>query len=292
MTFKPAHSCCGGFSLMELIVVIVLVGILSQGAGLLIATPINSYQDQLRRTKLVDRAEMAMRQIARDTRKALPNSIRMQALSSGWALELAPSIDGARYRDEPGDIFISDLDQLDFILADSSFNLLGNFENLGNTTLPNSYRLVVYNTNPEIFYTDAFSGSNTGRVTPAGTSISLSSASSEQRVTLNPAFLFSRKSPTQRLFVVDTPISYICDKTVGQITRYSGYAFQVTQPLAIDFSSLNNSAGIVTDQVEDCSLSYQPGSSQRGGTLTFSVTLEEANERVSLLYQVHVENAP
>ncbi|MBT8434588.1 MAG: prepilin-type N-terminal cleavage/methylation domain-containing protein, partial [Gammaproteobacteria bacterium] len=72
---RPA--CQSGFSLVELIVVVVLLGILASGAGLLILQPIEAYDDQVRRQQLVDQGEMALRQIARDVRRALPNSVRI-----------------------------------------------------------------------------------------------------------------------------------------------------------------------------------------------------------------------
>ena len=48
---------CGsqsGFSLLELIVVVVLLGILASAGGLLILQPIEAYDDQVRRQQLVD----------------------------------------------------------------------------------------------------------------------------------------------------------------------------------------------------------------------------------------------
>ena len=113
------------FSLLELIVVIVLLGILAGGAGLLITTPINAFNDQLRRQQLVDQAEMALRQIARDVRRALPNSIRTTAVGGGWALEMVNTVDGARYRDEIGGGFVGADDILDFSAPDKTFNFLG-----------------------------------------------------------------------------------------------------------------------------------------------------------------------
>ncbi|MDJ0833327.1 MAG: prepilin-type N-terminal cleavage/methylation domain-containing protein, partial [Gammaproteobacteria bacterium] len=59
---------CKGFTLIELIVVILLVAVLAAGAGLLIARPIEAYTDQIRRQQLVDSAEMALRKIAVDVR--------------------------------------------------------------------------------------------------------------------------------------------------------------------------------------------------------------------------------
>ncbi len=139
-----------GFSLLELILVIVLLGILASGAGLLISTPIKAYSDQLRRTQLVDQGELALRQIALDIRGALPNSIRFQDLGAdGWALEMTNTLAGARYRDEKGGTtFVTDEHILDFIQEDTDFNFLGILRSglTGPTELPSGQRLVIYGT--------------------------------------------------------------------------------------------------------------------------------------------------
>jgi len=64
-----------GFTLIELIVVIVIVGILSALGGQFIVAPVTGYVDLSRRARLVDQAEMALRRMQRDIRHALPNSI-------------------------------------------------------------------------------------------------------------------------------------------------------------------------------------------------------------------------
>ena len=53
-TFRSYRSRQSGFSLIELIAVIVLLGILASGAGLLITQPIEAYDAQVRRQALVD----------------------------------------------------------------------------------------------------------------------------------------------------------------------------------------------------------------------------------------------
>jgi MSHA biogenesis protein MshO len=282
-----------GFSLFELILVIVLLGIMAGGAGLLITTPIDAYNDQVRRQLLVDQAEMALRQIARDVRRALPNSIRTTPVGAGWALEMVNTVDGARYRDEFGGLFITDDDILDFTSTspgDVKFNFLGR---LNITALTADHRLVVYNTasadgTPNI-YSDAEFG-DLGVMTPIGTTLSLSDApagAQEHRLTLSAGFQFSQQSPGQRAFIVDGPISYVCDTSTGRITRYSGYAYMSGQPMAPGGSS-----GPVVTKVTACSLNYAAGTAQRGGILTLELTVSDSGESVSLLHQIHVENVP
>ena len=209
-----------GFSLFELILVIVLLGVMAGGAGLLITTPVDAYNDQVRRQLLVDQAEMALRQIARDVRRALPNSIRTTAVGAGWALEMVNTIDGARYRDETGGVYSANTDILEFSSADTEFNFLGQLNFTPPLVLGANQRLVIYNTAPTNIYNDAVLGSNPGIVTPAGTSLSLSNNGIEHHIVMAPAFQFSQQSPGQRAFIIDGPISYMCDPLSQSITRY------------------------------------------------------------------------
>jgi MSHA biogenesis protein MshO len=295
-----------GFSLLELILVIVLLGILASGAGLLISTPIKAYSDQLRRTQLVDQGELALRQIALDIRGALPNSIRFQDLGAdGWALEMTNTLAGARYRDEKGGTtFVTDEHILDFIQEDTDFNFLGILRSglTGPTELPSGQRLVIYGTGHDSFYTDV-TNADSGIVTPSTSTLTLSTLSGgvdddEQHVKISPAFKFSQKSPGQRVFLIDGPISYICDTRAGitRINRYTGYAYQVTQLKTNgDLNGLTDvKTGAVATQVTACSIDYDAGTAQRSGIITLGLTLKDGptGEAVTLLHQVHVQNVP
>ncbi|MEE8366260.1 MAG: type II secretion system protein [Gammaproteobacteria bacterium] len=274
------------FTLIELIVVIVLLGILAGGAGLLITTPIQAYSDQLRRQQLVDQAEMALRQIARDVRRALPNSIRTIPVGSGWALEMVSTVDGARYRDEIGGGYVADDDILDFSAPDTKFNFLG----LLGTAPAAGQRLVIYNTVPDDFYLAAFNNFNLGIVTPFGTTLALALNGVEHQLEMAPAFQFSQQSPGQRAFIVDGPVSYICIPASRNMTRYSNYAYQAAQPTSAPAGA---ASGLVVTQVAACSITYQAGTAQRGGLVTIEITLDDASgESVTLLHQVHVDNVP
>ena len=303
-----------GFSLLELILVIVLLGILASGAGMLITTPIKAYSDQLRRTQLVDQAEMALRQIALDIRRALPNSIRFIDLgANGWALEMTNTLAGARYRDEKGGTTFVDEDHiLNFSEGgDTDFNFLGILRSdltEDPTDLPLGQRLVIYNIAPTSFYTDAAATLNydSGIVTPASSTLELSTLSGgveddEQHVKISSAFKFTQRSPGQRAFLIDGPISYICDTSTGttRIDRYTSYAFQSNQPTnaglkAMAMPPTEVKTGAVATKVTACSINYDAGTAQRGGIITLGLTLKDdpTGEAITLLHQVHVQNVP
>jgi MSHA biogenesis protein MshO len=281
-----------GFSLIELIVVVVLLGVLASGAGMLISNPIEAYEAQVRRQQLVDQGEMALRQIARDVRRALPNSIRITAVGGGSALEMVNVVDGGRYRDEEGGIYTADPNYvLDFSATDQVFNLLGSLNNPAEFD-PNN-RLVIYNTSENI-YAEAVDVDDQGIITNAGTSASVVTlnpgVNQEDQITLSNPFRFTQQSPGQRLFIVDSSISYICDPAGSRILRYAGYGFRAAQPTApADFGV---ASGKVVSALSACSFNYSAGSATRGGILTVEITISDSGESVNLLHQIHVMNLP
>lgn len=284
-----------GFSLIELISVVVLLGILAGGAGLLITRPIEAYDAQLRRQQLVDQGEMALRQIARDVRRALPNSVRVTAVGTGDALELVPTLDGARYRDEFGGAFSADVDVLEFGDVDREFNLLGGFNGFGvGDSLSGQQRLVIYNlsaTAPGNIYADAAANGDFGIATPTTTGVSFGNTtppSNELRINLSADFEFSQQSPGQRIFIIDQPISYLCNPATGSIVRHTGYGFTAGQPT----SAVGNVIDTVITQLSGCDIRYSAGTSQRGGIVTVEITIADGNESIVLLHQIHVVNVP
>ena len=283
----------GGFSLLELIIVIVLLGILAVGAGLLISKPIEAYNDQLRRQQLVDSAEMALRKIATDVRRALPNSVRLIDNSpNSWALEMVNTVDGARYRDEVGGAGYNTANELlDFSGVDDNFNVLGRFTTLSVPFSDAGYRAAIYSTNPGDIYADAAANNNPGIISLPGLSVSLSG--NEHHLTLDNAFQFNLQSPTQRVFIVDGPISYICDAITGVLTRIESYPYQSAQIATLAGFPLTANTGRVATQVSSCNISYQAGTAQRGGLVSIDLALtDNDNEGVRLLNQIHVDNVP
>ena len=261
-----------GFTLIELIVVIVIVGILSALGGQFIVAPITGYVDLSRRAKLVDQAEMALRRMQRDIRHALPNSVRV----SETYIEMLLTEDGGRYRRYPDpdpDPTIGK-DILDFSGLDSSFDVLGSLSRQPSA----GQHLVVYNVTAAGSTGNAYAAAADNRAAIADTS-------TIDRIDLSPGFQFANASPTQRFFVVDGAVTYACED--GRLNRYVGYAIAPAQP-----TSGMGTAALVTRGISGCDFSYDPGATQRAGLVTMALTLEEQGERITLLHQVHVVNAP
>lgn len=283
---------------MELIVVVVLLGVLAVGGGMLAINPIGAYDAQVRRQQLVDQGEMALRQIARDIRRALPNSIRVTSVGAGFAVEMVNTVDGARYRDEyGGDYTDDDIFVLDFAGPDRDFNFLGRVAGASAAQLAvGTQRLVIYNTSPVDIYAEAVDVSDfQGIITRGDMALTLSNSDNgpgddEDHIRMSDPFLFTQQSPAQRAYVVDGSISYVCDPGTSRIRRYSGYGYRAAQPTApADFGV---TPGRVISQLTGCNMTYAAGTAQRGGMLTVEITVADGGEAVNLLHQIHVVNVP
>ncbi|RRJ83524.1 type II secretion system protein [Aestuariirhabdus litorea] len=279
-----------GFTLIEMVMVIALSGAVLALVSTVLTRPMEHYVDSARRAELVDVAESALQIMARDVRSALPNSLRV---SSGRALEMVNVVAGARYRAEPDGS--GGGDPLDFAAPDGGFDVLGTL------SVPPGGRLVIYNLgardaggNP-LPGANVYAGPSPGPLPVAGSHVispSGATLSGGALVTINPPFQFALPSPQRRVYVVDQPISYLCEG--GQIRRYTGYGLQPSQPVSGSLPPLSAaSEALLTQHVTGCSFTYDAGLSNQGrGLLTLSLTLSLGGESISLLHQVHVDNSP
>jgi MSHA biogenesis protein MshO len=280
-----------GFTLVELVVTIALSTIVVGFMAIFISGPVASYNDQTRRAQLVDLAENSLRRIARDVRRALPNSIRLDSSGSVTALELLNTVDGARYRDRPPPG--NPAKRLRFTAADDAFNGIGGFQNISKPFSSNTHYLSIYNVG--VPGANAYELANV--ITPPGTQIDIDTDSTpgEDNVRLSPAFRFSFGSPGQRVFLVDGPVTYLCDTVSGTLVRYVNYAItsnQANRNSAAELLGAGADATLIADHISSCDMAYAPGTAQRAGLISIALAVTDTNETVSLLHQVHVDNVP
>ena len=270
-----------GFTLIEMIIVILLIGIISGVLFTVLRGPMQAFVDVEKRTRLVDIADTALQRMTREIRLALPNSIRVTG--GNTVVEFLRTLDGGRYRAKPGGAGpalcggLVAQDRLNFALAGDCFEVMGSLNNFalidttGTCLASTSDCLVIYNTGQ--LNANAYAGDNVADVTGAtANSITFANA---------PPFPF--KSPRQRFFIVDTPVSFVCNG--GQINRFDDYPV----------GGAVGAGNLLVNQVSTCSFTYNPGTATRAGLVTLSITIQDttlAGASVTLLQQVHVDNQP
>lgn len=263
-----------GFTLIELIVVLIILGIMAALTIDIILKPFRAFQDQARRAQLVAEADSAMTRMVRELRHALPNSVRVAG--GGQYLEFIPTIDGGRYRAAQDPSTAATEDILDFTQPDSSFEVVGGLQT-GEAKAGDF--VVIYNTSATGTGTsDAYKGDNRA-----------SMASVDSSITLTAAKKFPHPSlEAQRFDIVPAtgPVTFYCQG--GALHRHTGYGFAVAQP-----TSFTTQGALLADRVTTCQFDYAPGDNVRSGVVTMRLGLTDAEgESIALLYQAHVVNAP
>jgi MSHA biogenesis protein MshO len=279
-----------GFTLIELVVTMTLSVIVVSFVAMFVSTPVSGFMDQSRRARLVDAADGALRRIGRDVRRALPNSVRVTSAGGVVALELMSTIDGARYRAQPPG---TPEQILDLASADDAFNVIGPFTQVGKPFASTSHYLAIYNVG--VPGADAYELANV--ITPAGTQIDIDTdgASGEDRVTLGTPFRFAYGSPTQRVYLVEGAVTYLCNPLAGTLMRYRGYAIAQDQSLRDSHGELlgaGASASLMANQITSCTFTYSPGTAERAGLVSLQFAVSAQGESIALLSQVHVDNVP
>ncbi|MBU0689262.1 MAG: prepilin-type N-terminal cleavage/methylation domain-containing protein [Gammaproteobacteria bacterium] len=279
---KPIQQ---GFTLIEMIVVIVITGIIAGIVAIFIQAPVQGYVDSARRAELTDIADTAVRRMARDVRMAVPNSVVLSGCPAACAVEYLATKDGGRYRAGSGGTG----NVLDFGVADGSFEIIGTGIDFTAGALPDF--IVV--------------GSSQSDAVPpyvqtaAGVLRQYSGAAGVQTIVnfTNTALPTWAELPSQRFDVVDgaqQAVTYACEGVgpldasgngTGQLVRHWGYGFDH------DYSAAPESHAVLADRVSACNITYTVAN-QRFGLLTISLTLTSENESVSLYNEIHVNNAP
>ncbi|MCW8906212.1 MAG: prepilin-type N-terminal cleavage/methylation domain-containing protein [Sedimenticola sp.] len=288
-----------GFTLIELVVVIVISGILAVTASQLVRQPVEMYQKQSARARLVDRADSALVRISRELRDALPNSVRVGC--GGRCLEFLHTFTGGRYREAP----LDDPLRLSFNPADgdSQFEVLGLLIDAARVQVGsapgdcrdlNASCLVIYNTGQ--LGGNAYNMDNAATVTGLTTTPQLTIGFDNSNFSSGLA-AFPASSPDQRFYLVDTPVSYLCDLASGTLKRYQGYSIRslhsaVDSDAELLAQSNPAESALLLDQLTACSFDFSPGTATRNGLATLRISVQEQNESITLLQQAHLGNMP
>ena len=88
---QPTHSTTKGFTLVELVTVIIVLGVVSVGIAGFIRTGVDVYADVLERDQIIGDSRFVVERINRELRSAIPNSIRVKDDGNIQCLEFVPA---------------------------------------------------------------------------------------------------------------------------------------------------------------------------------------------------------
>lgn len=271
MRQKNKHS---GFTLIEMVIVIVITGIVAAMVTVFMKGPIEAYIAGGRRAELTDIADTTLRRMSRELRLAVPRTVRVTNVGSVYFVEFLMSKAGGRYVQDDNCFTATGCTSLTIqnsngtIASGDSLVINNRSSNSGtdtcSTELPSAY----------------CTGQNKASLTGVTTTV-LSFAST--------TFYPSGGSESRRFQVSDGPVTFRCDPVTGQLTRHSGYAISATQP-----TPAAAGGALLAGKVSACSFDYTAQVFERWGVLGMRLDLTDASsgESIALYQEVHIDNLP
>jgi len=244
-----------GFTLIELITVIIILGVLAAAISSFIKFTTQIYSEATARDQLVSSTRFAIERLNRDVRNALPNSLRLT--NSDRCIEFTPIIESTIYTKIPVAPEDSS-NQITVIRFDESFN--------------SNWSAIVYPLTPNDVY--PATTSNSDKIHPVD---SISEIGNEWVVTLDNQVLFSEHSPTQRLYFVNEneTVEYCLQ---GENLRRNGILMA---------QDIHNIGLTFVPPFE-----IEPATLQRNAMVQIHIILEKNNEIVTFNNEIQVLNVP
>lgn len=257
-----------GFTLVELVMVIVLLGIVATISVQFVALSTVGALDVSSRQQRALQSVVISEQVTREVREAFPLSVR----ANGQCLEWLPIIAATSYESLTTG---PDFDEV-------SIAPFGR-------TVPAGARLIVYGYGSA--QSDLYGNDNPGPVSSPIEEVN----EDANTVTIPGSHRFRERSPQKRLYAVDGPVS-VCQ--VGQwLYRFSGYTRSESQPTP---NNLNGSASRTREVMSanlvanSFNLKIVPPSLRRAAVVNFGFELisDDGNETTTVSQEVQIRNVP
>ncbi|WP_233079808.1 PilW family protein [Rheinheimera soli] len=220
-----SRSVSQGFTLVELIMVIVVLTIIATATSSYLGVGAKMYAEASDRDRLLSQSRFALERLTRELRSALPNSVRIHTSTTQKCVEFTPVLVATRYASLP------------LLSAQPDLQLFGLTEQWADLELYKSryaaegLRVYVYATDSTQIYQALEISPGVFFALDSDDPYGIEALSEGFDISLNfsSSAWFSRSSPSKRLYIVRQPVTF-CVQSSGQLRRYSHYGFSSTTP--------------------------------------------------------------
>ncbi len=262
-----------GFTLLEVVVVIVVLGILALGTTKFIVQGTQQYTVSAERTKLTAGGRVAVEKIVRRLRNALPNSVLVSE-PLGRCVEYLPVVAGTA---SIGAIAVPETS-----LTVADFDLSG--------TAP--HFAAIYPISSAEIYIGAPGATGVIAASDLAAGAGISSIGLS-----NPGgFAFTRTSPTERVYVVQNPERF-CVTAGGNLNFYSGYDIPDYSGGSlgdVPGGAVAATAELIARDIDNTGsgFNYSPGSLVRNAIVEVTLNFLKDNDPVQINHEVQIRNVP
>lgn len=286
----PGKLPASGFTLVELVMVIVIVGVIAGSVMVFFRPAIDSFFDARRRAAMSDNADTALRRMVREIRAAVPYSIRRH---SSECFQFVPTSGGGRYRVAADTVWdaanpaspsaavepATVIDRLDVFSAPGVAPAVGDWIVIGNQE-----------------EADIYGGASRAAIASLGAPPDASLGVS--RLVLTSAFTVPAAARGNFQVVRDSEqvVAFIC-AGVGTDANGTGTGtlFRVVGTFAGAASCPATAAQpVLASRVSNCSFSdgFNLTGTQQSGVVWIHLELAEAGETAALSFAAHIGNLP
>ncbi|HEY5602396.1 MAG TPA: type II secretion system protein [Gammaproteobacteria bacterium] len=274
-----------GFTLVEMITVIVLLGIVAGMLTPFILSAMQAYVASKARAQLVGKGRLAIERLSREVRQAVPNSLSV--LGGGTGIEFARARAGGRYVERFED-FGTEFSRMNYRFRKNAnlANLYTTYaENADGSRLSFSANdvLVIGNTSPAILQ----AGTSAVALTGIANTDAIADGTANGQILTFGGHQFLVESPGKHFSIVDQTIevglvgSDLRWHTGNGLTGYNGAVnYGAGDPALVDGAGLT--------------FTYSPGTPQSTGVLRVDLQLTDvtSSETIRLYHEIHVRNTP
>ena len=274
-----------GFTLVELVVVIVLLGIVASFSTQFINQGVGVYVDTVRRDKLQQVGRYAVERISREVRNALPGSVRLASTGSGISsvqcLEFFPIVAASSYLNNVTGVVPArdNFQAVDFDFSEAITN----------------HQVAIHT----IESNDVYQASSAAMADLKSVG---ATAANQRTITLTGNLNFTNESVQNRFFIVNDRVSFCASN--GELRRYQGYtssgSSQAVPPagggvLLAEFIQIQDDADNDGTPEPITVFNYQAGALTRSGVLNVNLRFRdnsEPDEWVRFSQEVFLRNTP
>ncbi|ABV89068.1 PilW family protein [Shewanella pealeana] len=273
-----------GFTLVEMVTVIIILGVLVLGVSSFLIFGTRIFIDATSVDKVMSQSRFAIERMTRELRNAVPNSIRVRDSGDGaWqCVEMMPIISSASYMDMP-------------IAPDPASQFGSLMQSSAAAPLTADQFLLIYPLSPADVYTST--AGTQGKLFSID-SVTADNLKNDISIDFGRAVRFDEASPRQRYFGVQSAVSYCFEQVTPELSllkRYADYGFNHPnlQPAPADMGTgVLMAENVVNTIGSNSPMAYTPGTLRNNAMVHLNPLFDVQGQSFQYHHQVQVINVP